>query len=107
LSRKAVARLWRAVLRSASRGWNRTLPGAIVATVAWFGITLSFGWYVTRFANYSQVYGPLGAGIALLVWLYIVFFSVLLGAEFNAQFRSSSHAPPVPGTNPDAPNAIG
>lgn len=107
LSREAGAKLWRKVCRSVPRGWNRTLPGAIVATVAWFAITLSFGWYVTRFANYSQVYGPLGAGIALLVWLYIVFFSVLLGAEFNAQFRRNSPAPPAPGTNPETPNAIG
>jgi len=28
--------------------------------------TLVFGWYVTRFANYSLVYGFLVAGIALL-----------------------------------------
>ncbi len=65
--------------------WRRTLPGAAVATGLWFASTLVFGWYVTRFANYSQVYGSLGAGIALLFWLYIVFLSVLVGAEFNAQ----------------------
>jgi membrane protein len=51
----------------------------------WFLTTLAFGWYVTRFANYSQVYGSLGAGIALLFWLYIISLSVLCGAEFNAQ----------------------
>jgi membrane protein len=62
-----------------------TLPGAIVATVMWFVTTLLFGWYVTRFANYSEVYGSLGTGIALLFWLYIISLSVLCGAEFNAQ----------------------
>jgi len=56
-----------------------------VATAIWFVTTLVFGWYVTRVANYSQVYGSLGAGIALLFWLYFVFLSVLVGAEFNAQ----------------------
>jgi uncharacterized BrkB/YihY/UPF0761 family membrane protein len=30
------------------------------------------------------VYGPLGAGIALLVWLYIIALSVISGAEYNA-----------------------
>ncbi len=65
----------------------RAVPGAIVATGMWFVSTLAFGWYVTRFANYSQVYGPLGAGIALLFWLYLVFLSFLCGAEFNAQFN--------------------
>jgi membrane protein len=38
------------------------------------------------------VYGSLGAGIALLFWLYIVSLSVLCGAEFNAQFDSQFHA---------------
>jgi membrane protein len=65
--------------------WKRTIPGAVMATAMWFLTTLAFGWYVTRFANYSQVYGSLGAGIALLFWLYIISLSVLCGAEFNAQ----------------------
>jgi membrane protein len=68
------------------QAWERVVPGAIVATTMWFVSTLGFGWYVTRFANYSLIYGSLGAGIALLFWLYLVFLSVLCGAEFNAQF---------------------
>ncbi len=68
-----------------------SVPGALVATLLWFMSTLAFGWYVTRFANYNQVYGPLGAGIALLIWLYLVFFSVLCGAEFNAQVFGRGH----------------
>ena len=68
------------------RHWKRTVPGAVVATLLWFATTLAFGWYVTRFANYREVYGSLGTGIALLVWLYLVFLSVLCGAEFNVQF---------------------
>lgn len=69
------------------QSWPGVLPGAIVATALWFLTTLIFGWYVTRFANYSQVYGSLGAGIALLFWLYIICLSVLCGAEFNVQFQ--------------------
>jgi len=69
------------------RAWWTILPGAVVATAMWFLTTLAFGWYVTRFANYSEVYGSLGAGIALLFWLYIISLSVLCGAEFNAQFE--------------------
>ena len=47
--------------------------------------TLLFGFYVTRFANYSRVYGSLGAAIALMFWLYLIALSVLIGSEFNAQ----------------------
>ncbi len=65
--------------------WARTLPGAVLATCGWFGSTMAYGWYVTRWADYGQVYGSLGAGIATMVWLYFVSIATLLGAEFNAQ----------------------
>jgi membrane protein len=63
--------------------WSFVMPGALAATVVWFPATLAFGWYVTMFANYSRFYGPFGAGIATLVWLYLTSFSALLGAELN------------------------
>lgn len=65
--------------------WQETVPGAAIATATWFLSTLIYGWYVIRFGHYSLVYGSLGAGIATLVWLYMVSLSVLIGAEFNAQ----------------------
>jgi membrane protein len=81
------------------QSWKRTLPGAVLSTAMWFLVTLVFGWYVTRFANYSQVYGSLGAAIALLFWLYIISLSVLCGAEFNAEFHARffhPHSSPLP-----------
>lgn len=68
-----------------TQSWRRILPGSILATALWFPSTLAFGWYVTRHAHYRQVYGSLGAGVALLVWLYIILVSVMVGAEFNAE----------------------
>jgi membrane protein len=64
--------------------WTKCLPGAIAATLMWFPVTLAFGAYVTSYAQYNVIYGPLGAGIALLVWLYLISICVLVGAEFNA-----------------------
>jgi len=68
-----------------TQSWRKVLPGSILATALWFPSTLLFGWYVTRHAHYRQVYGSLGAGVALMVWLYIILVSVMIGAEFNAQ----------------------
>ena len=65
--------------------WRASLPGAVLGTGLWFVATLLFGVYVTRFANYSRVYGSLGAAIALMIWLYLIALCVLIGAEFNAQ----------------------
>jgi membrane protein len=84
------------------QSWKRVLPGAILATMMWFPATVAFGWYVTRFANYSQVYGSLGAGIALLFWLYIISLSVLFGAEFNTEFHA--RFTPRPPSDADAPS---
>ncbi|HET7206222.1 MAG TPA: YihY/virulence factor BrkB family protein [Terriglobales bacterium] len=64
--------------------WHSVLPGATLATGMWFGATLLFGWYLNRYADYSIIYGSLGAGIALLVWMYMISLIILVGAEFNA-----------------------
>jgi membrane protein len=63
--------------------WFRVAPGALAATLLWFPATLAFGWYVSRFADYSLFYGSFGAAIATLIWLYITSFSALFGAELN------------------------
>lgn len=77
---------WRVLRREWS--WRASLPGAALATLLWFDATLLFGLYVTRFANYGRVYGSLGAGIALMIWLYMIALTVLIGAEFNAQWSA-------------------
>lgn len=73
--------------------WRASLPGATLATVLWFAATLGFGFYVTRFAHYGRVYGSLGAGIALMVWLYMIALTILIGAEFNAQYAAERRDP--------------
>jgi len=64
--------------------WHSVLPGAVLATAMWLGATAFFGWYLQRYADYSIIYGSLGVGIALLVWMYLISLVVLIGAEFNA-----------------------
>jgi len=64
--------------------WHSVLPGATLATALWFAATALFGWYLQRYADYSILYGSLGVGIALLVWMYMISLIILVGAEFNA-----------------------
>jgi len=64
--------------------WHSVIPGAVLATVMWFATTMLFGFYLQHYADYSVLYGSLGAGIALLVWMYMISLVVLIGAEFNA-----------------------
>lgn len=64
--------------------WHSVLPGATLATGMWFVVTMIFGWYLQRYADYSVIYGSLGVAIALLVWMYMISLVILIGAEFNA-----------------------
>ncbi len=64
--------------------WHSVLPGAVLATAMWLLSTALFGWYLQHYADYSIIYGSLGVGIALLVWMYLISLVVLIGAEFNA-----------------------
>ena len=64
--------------------WHSVLPGAILATVSWFFVTMLFGFYLQHYANYSVLYDSLGAAMALLVWMYLISLVILIGAEFNA-----------------------
>jgi len=61
--------------------------GAVVAVVFWVVLSVGFSYYVANFGNYNQVYGSIGAVIAMLVWLWISSFLVLFGAALNAQIE--------------------
>lgn len=67
------------------RRWRSVWPGAMFTTVLWVVATLAFGWYVRNIANYNVLYGSIGAGIALLVWMYVLSIIALFGCELNAQ----------------------
>jgi membrane protein len=62
-------------------------PGAILATILWLVATSVFGWYVVHIARYNVMYGSVGAGIALLVWMYLMAAIALIGCEFNAEYE--------------------
>jgi membrane protein len=67
--------------------WRSVWRGATLATILWFFSTLGFAWYVRNLARYNVMYGSIGAGIALLVWMYIIALVALVGCEFNATYE--------------------
>lgn len=66
------------------QSFQQVIPGAAVATVLWLLATLAFGWYVRHIVNYNVLYGGVGGGLALLVWMYVLGVILYLGCEFNA-----------------------
>jgi membrane protein len=71
--------------RKAQRSLRSILPGAALATVLWFAVSLLFTTYVSHFASYDKTYGTLGALISLFIWLWLGNLAFLLGALFNAE----------------------
>lgn len=60
-------------------------PGSIAATIMWLIMSIAFSIYLSNFANYNEVYGSIGAGVALLMYVYLSGYAVLLGAALNAK----------------------
>jgi hypothetical protein len=59
-----------------------TLPGAILAVGCWLAPSYLLGLYFRHFANFNKTYGTLGAGIALMTWLYWTGFAILVQVVF-------------------------
>lgn len=66
------------------------LPGAVAAMALWLLVSALFSLYVTNFGNYDETYGALAGVIVLLLWLFLSAFTVLLGAELNAEMEAQT-----------------
>lgn len=64
--------------------WKDAMPGAIIATLGWYVVSMGFSYYVNNFNNYSRLYGSLGGVVILMTWIYLMSFILLLGGEINA-----------------------
>ncbi len=69
--------------------------GSVFAVLSWTAVSIGFSYYVKNFGSYNEVYGSIGAVIAMLIWLWISSFLVLLGAALNAQIDRRTGAVPT------------
>jgi membrane protein len=72
--------------------WRYLTWGSITAATLWVLISGLFGLYVSRFAGYDRVYGTLAGVVVLLMWFYLLSFSVVLGAEINSVMHARRDA---------------
>jgi membrane protein len=59
--------------------------GLLVAVVLWVLATRGFMLYLENFPSYNRIYGSIGAVAALMMWLYVSAYAVLLGAAVDAE----------------------
>lgn len=58
--------------------------GILVAVVIWVAASRGLVIYLANFDTYNRVYGSIGAVAALLIWLYLSGYAILLGAAVDA-----------------------
>ena len=68
----------------ARAAWPRRCAGALLASLLWEAAKQLFRWYILSFGVYDQIYGPLGALVALSMFAYYSAIVFILGAEYTA-----------------------
>lgn len=63
-----------------------TLPGAFLAGLLWEIAKYVFAWSLGYF-HYDQIYGSVGAVVAVLTWSYVSSLILLFGAQLTAVFH--------------------
>ena len=58
-----------------------------MAAVIWLISSVLLSWYLEKFAHYDATYGSLGAGIAMMMWMWVSAIAILFGAELNAEIE--------------------
>ncbi|MEF2072642.1 YihY/virulence factor BrkB family protein [Consotaella aegiceratis] len=67
--------------------WSWVIIGAILTSIVWLAASMAFSWYLQNIANYNATYGPLGAVIGFMMWVWVSAVIFILGAEINAEME--------------------
>ena len=63
--------------------------GATLSTILIILISEGYTLYIQNFAHYNELYGSLGTLIALMLWIYLISFVLLIGFELNASIHGA------------------
>jgi len=62
-----------------------TNKGALFTTVSWLVFTFIYSFYVQHFSHYDIFYGSLSNIIIMMMWIYILSCSLVIGIAINVQ----------------------
>ncbi|TQU50665.1 hypothetical protein DB808_20950, partial [Xanthomonas perforans] len=72
---------------------RHALPGALLAVILMEIVKWGFGFYLGNFQTYQRIYGALSALPILLLWIYLSWVSVLLGASLASSMSAFRYQP--------------
>ena len=81
-----------------------TVPGAFIGSLLWEGAKYVFAWSLSYF-NYEQIYGSVGAVVAVLTWGYVSSLVLLFGAQLTGVFHREHMEHPFPAPEINVPSA--
>ncbi|GAB4395366.1 MAG: YihY/virulence factor BrkB family protein [Microscillaceae bacterium] len=74
------------------RQWRFFSLGSSLAALFVIISTKGFSYYLSNFATYNKLYGSIGTLIALMIWLYLLAWILLLGFALNASIAEAKMA---------------
>lgn len=86
-----IALLYRYAPYRRSPQWRWLSYGTLLATVMWLLGSGGLSLYVRYFSSFSELYGSLGAVVALMMWFWLSAFVVLFGAEVNCEMERQTY----------------
>ncbi len=79
--------------------WRHAMLGALLTALMFEGAKRGFGFYATSFDGTQLIYGALAAIPIFIIWVYLCWSVILLGASFTASlgsFRYRRHGESYP-----------
>lgn len=71
--------------------WQNGVIGAVVGTTLFVALKLLFGLYISNFPSYQALYGVLAAIPIFLIWMYLTWAVILMGALLTASLEDWGH----------------
>lgn len=73
--------------------WRHAIPGAILAAVLLELVKWGIGAYLGSFQSYQKLYGTVAFVPILLLWIYLCWVAVLLGASLSSSMAAFRYQP--------------